>query len=384
LRAWDTSQCKIVGVVDLKPGTAELEALIGFCYHRVLLAHAAKCLAATRLSRSTQPYSLAGGQALINFKKPFNSFAAELAPTLRRYFTSTTQNNDPDIYEKAYVGSDDVTEYDRIPESLLRDRLTQRLHLSEDLIPTKANEPKLAKAIDRFRGDRPPEAQLQFITGSVGTGKSLLTRRYKELLQPENQGKATHWAFIDFNNAPEPLGAAQDWLCEQFVGSFHRENPRFDPYVNENLTRIFSQDLQRSRAVYDEIRKRISPVEAEKTRVSDLREWHANPQRLAIGICRHFARDRQEAVVVVMDNVDRLDLESQLAAFTLSLWFLDQSKAFVILQMRDETYERFKNTKPLVACTRFRRHRVRCFDGTGGVSWRDGSLHASSSLRLYG
>src|SRR5947207_5834636 len=27
-----------------------------------------------------------------------------------------------------------------------------------------------------------------------------------------------------------------------------------------------------------------------------------------------------------------------------------------------------------VACTRFRRHRVRCFDGTGGTSWRDGSL----------
>jgi hypothetical protein len=37
-----------------------------------------------------------------------------------------------------------------------------------------------------------------------------------------------------------------------------------------------------------------------------------------------------------------------------------------------------------VACTRFRRHRVRCFDGSGGVSWRDGSLHASSSLRLCG
>jgi hypothetical protein len=35
-----------------------------------------------------------------------------------------------------------------------------------------------------------------------------------------------------------------------------------------------------------------------------------------------------------------------------------------------------------VACTRFRRHRVRCFDGAGGGSWRDGSLLGSSSLRL--
>ncbi len=35
-----------------------------------------------------------------------------------------------------------------------------------------------------------------------------------------------------------------------------------------------------------------------------------------------------------------------------------------------------------VACCRFRRHRVRYFDGTGGGSWNDGSLRASSSLRL--
>jgi LuxR family quorum sensing-dependent transcriptional regulator len=37
-----------------------------------------------------------------------------------------------------------------------------------------------------------------------------------------------------------------------------------------------------------------------------------------------------------------------------------------------------------MACTRFRRHRVWCFDGTGGASWRGGSLHASSSLRRCG
>jgi type I restriction enzyme M protein len=36
----------------------------------------------------------------------------------------------------------------------------------------------------------------------------------------------------------------------------------------------------------------------------------------------------------------------------------------------------------ILACTRFRGHRVRCFDGAGGGPWRDGSLPASSSLRL--
>ena len=37
-----------------------------------------------------------------------------------------------------------------------------------------------------------------------------------------------------------------------------------------------------------------------------------------------------------------------------------------------------------MACSRFRRHRVRCFDGTGGESWRDEGLRGSSNLKLCG
>jgi hypothetical protein len=270
--AWDSNQCQTIEVDALQIGSNELETLIRFCHHRVLLTHAAKCLSAVRLSRSTQPYTLAGDRALITSKKAFNSFAAELAPTLRRYFTSVTQNNDPDIYQRAYVGSDDITQYDRILESLLKDRLTPRRPLFQELSPTRAKEPKLAKAIATYRDDRPPEGQLQVITGSVGTGKSLFARRYKELLQPEEQRKSTHWAFIDFNGAPEPIEEAHDWLCERFIESFRQENPRFDPFANENLTRIFSQDLQRKRGIYDEIKKKISAEEAErKARRTDVK-----------------------------------------------------------------------------------------------------------------
>jgi hypothetical protein len=56
---------------------------------------------------------------------------------------------------------------------------------------------------------------------------------------------------------------------------------------------------------------------------------------------------RQEVLVAVMDNVDRLDLKQQLHAFQLALLFMGETGSFVILQMRDETYERFKNKPPL-------------------------------------
>src|SRR5208282_5448844 len=48
------------------------------------------------------------------------------------------------------------------------------------------------------------------------------------------------------------------------------------------------------------------------------------------------------------------------------------------VEVRNILYEK----EVCLACTRFRRHRVRCFYGTGGESWRDEGLHGSSSLRL--
>ncbi len=37
-----------------------------------------------------------------------------------------------------------------------------------------------------------------------------------------------------------------------------------------------------------------------------------------------------------------------------------------------------------LACTRYRRHRVKVFDGAGGGLWRGGSTHESSSLKRFG
>ena len=344
---WDSTHELDLVVDDLRIGSSSIESLRAFCRHGVIADYAAKCLAAVRQQGFTKPYVRAGGQATINSKKAFNTFAADLSPTLRKYFTSASQNSDPEIYEKAYIGSDHVTTYDRILESLLKERLPMRRgSLTRDLRPTRSQEPSLAAAIGEFNETPSTEGQLQLITGGVGVGKSLFARRYKEFLQSDEQAKQTHWAFVDFNTAPPSLESAENWLCEQFIESFRRENPNFDPYANENLPRVFSRDIQKRNGVYAELRK-ASNVDEQRARAEDLRKWQDEPQRLAFGICRHFSGDRSEVFVTVMDNVDRLDLNNQLAAFQLTLWFLNQSGSFVILQMRDETYERFKGQPPL-------------------------------------
>src|SRR5258707_1702541 len=54
--------------------------------------------------------------------------------------------------------------------------------------------------------------------------------------------------------------------------------------------------------------------------------------------------------------------------------------ALVLSWLAQKWNQRCRKLAPLgsMACTRFRRHRVRCFDGAGGGSWRDGSLRERS------
>ena len=183
------------------------------------------------------------------------------------------------------------------------------------------------------------------ITGAVGTGKSLFIRRFKELLQSDVERQNTLWAFIDFNSVEGQVKTAQNWMCEKFLESFAEEN-QYDAYEAANWPQVFSVDLKRRKAIYDDIAL-SSHEQARMARATDLNQWIADPKKLAFGLTRHFCGERRATIVAVMDNTDRLSSEEQLDVFNLALWFMDQSRSFVVLNLRDETYERFKNVPPL-------------------------------------
>ncbi len=344
---WDSEPLLSAKVADLLPGTETLETLRRHCGSAKLAEHALDCLRGVRLERAVRPFNIAGGQALLLSTRPLNSFAAELSPVLRRYFSSQADNRDPDIYGRAYVNSAEATEYDRVLEALLKDRIASRLNpLAREIEPSRHGEPNLSKALDAFDQGRPKEGQLQLITGRVGAGKSLFIRRYINLLQPPNEKPNRLWSIVNFNDAPADLRDAQNWLCEAFLQSFVEENPDLDIYGEAALEHVFAVELNKQRGIYSALEK-ISKEDAQRKRISDIEGWKKDPQTLAFGICRYFGGIQRKLVAIVMDNVDRRELRDQLDAFQLALWFLKESRAFVVLQLRDETYERFKNVPPL-------------------------------------
>jgi hypothetical protein len=344
---WDAKPILGINVESLRAGSRELEELQANCNADQLEAHSIACLQQIRTQVAISPYALAGGTALLNAKLAANDFAAALSPILRRYFSPSSQESNSEIYERAYVDSTEITEYDHILEALLKDRLSvQRGTIVQQLEPGRHGEGHVDRAISDFARDRPPNGQLQIVQGSVGSGKSLFIRRYKELLQPDPLGNRTHWAFVDFNSSPADLAHAEIWLCSTFIESFQSENPTLDLTSRDVLRGIFSRNIQKRRVVYEELGS-VSREREAIARAEDLKEWQDNPEETARGIADYVLGSRREVLVTVMDNVDRLDLANQLHAFQLTLWFMQRTRCFIILQMRDETYERYKDRPPL-------------------------------------
>jgi hypothetical protein len=343
---WDAQPELTISVCDLRPGSAILERLCGASAFRALDDHAQACLRQVRTKTAQFPFEIAGGQSLLNAKLPVNTFASDLSPILRRYFTSN-QEDVHEIARKAYVNSAEVTSYDRVLESLLKERLSvQRDTLVQELQPDRKGEGLVARSISDFDKERPIGGQLQIIQGAVGSGKSLFVNRYHDVLQPQEAAARTRWAFVDFNFAPPNLSSAYGWLCEKFAEDFQERNPQLDLSSLQTLRGIFSRNIQKNKGVYEALRK-ASPEREEIARAEDLRRWHDDPRELARGIADYVLGSRREVLAVVLDNVDRLDLNEQLSTFQLALSFMAETKSFVILQMRDETYERSKNRPPL-------------------------------------
>jgi hypothetical protein len=343
---WDAEPSIVTNVQLLRVGARELDDLINLCGQDAL-DHLTRPISEKLSSLPfRRPFNQGAGPSQILSRIDPNTFAADLAPILRRYFSSRDQNTDPDIYSRAYISSNEVTSYDRILESFLKDRLT-RSKARIEIITSRRRSSEITKTISRFDETRPTGGDLQLVTGGVGAGKSLFARRYREFLQPEPLQEKNHWAFLNFNTAsPQDFLRINDWVCENFVKSVFDEGAPFNISDSGDQERLFAPDLEDRKAFYDRMES-ASQGRGALERARDIEAWRQDPLRLTKGISRFLQGDCGHNLIVVFDNVDRRETTAQLTAFEAALWFMDQTRALVILQMRDSTFEAFKNEPPL-------------------------------------
>ena len=344
---WDSAPIIDCTIENLVPGSKNLNDLRQLAGVGELTKIGNEVSERIRFKGFKRPFNQGEGPALLSSKVGTNTFAADLAPILVRYFTSRNQTDNAEIYERAYIKSSELNSYDRNLDSYLRDRIAlSKKSGRTELRPSSKEESNLGKVMRNYRQDRPIGGALQLITGGVGAGKSLFARRYKEFLQPKDLKSSCRWSFLNFNNMPAKMGEGKEWVCSNFVSSLLEEGAPLNPTDPDDQVRLFAPKLDERKSFYKRM-SAASPGRGDLERARDIEQWRQDPLVLAECASRYLQGDRGECLIVVFDNVDRRDSEDQLVCFQLALWFMAMTRSLVILQMRDVTFEIHKNEPPL-------------------------------------
>lgn len=344
--ASDTEQATHCRVAELLPGNEAHAAFLEYFNWERLSDLGRKIASRLRSKHFFVASHFAGGGAIMQDRIPSNSFAQDLAPVIRKYFSSDDAAAEDEILRYGYVSSDQLTKYERIFEDFLRTRTTPTSDRGGvSLTPTRSDEPNLTRAIRDFGADKPESGSIQLLIGGRGTGKSTFLKRYHRFLLPSDLSTRVRWARINFNEAPTDLSNLETWVCEKFIEAIRSDLNRDGTF---DLRKCFGVELRDLNEIYSDIRLR-DPHEYDRVIASQLSDLVRDKRVYAKAVARHLAGDRGDTLVVVFDNVDKRDRDQQLKIFELAQWFRAETRALIILALRNETYERHKHEPPLDA-----------------------------------
>jgi len=80
-----------------------------------------------------------------------------------------------------------------------------------------------------------------------------------------------------------------------------------------------------------------------------MKELVENKEKVVEAIARQYTGEKRFSLVVVFDNVDKRSRDVQLAIFEAAQWFKDLTRALVIVNLRDTTFEAHRDEPPLDA-----------------------------------
>lgn len=346
---WDSESSLLTfPCADVAPGSSPLSALLATIGREALEGNATKLSA----HFSSRPFfsvaNFMGGNARLSQQLGVNEFAEPLFPVLTRYFGSTSDETPEEVIDRAYVTSEELGTYEAVLETYLKDRGAHIAGNQLRVIETSRHKASgISTEIQKFASNPSFYSRVQLIVGSVGAGKSLFIHRfYRTLLSPEARQR-TRWAFLNFNALP-PESNLQDWIAEKFLTSFSEVNS-IDLFDLTQIERICSHEINRFNRGPNRRLKNADPVEFERRLATYLDGIVRNSTEFARCVTRHYSGEKGLGIVIVFDNVDRRSRDQQLAIFEAAQWFKDLTRAFVVVNLRDSTFEAHRDEPPLDA-----------------------------------
>lgn len=342
----DSAESESLAFSDFSPVGSQYLSFRAELRKLTLSEYAAELQRRLRPVDRVSPITFVGGNPIQNSELPPNEFAKELVPLIKAYFDPDRSRTPPSVVARAYCATDGITKYNELLESLLKDNIAKKKFPAAKSLSTTKKEAKALSNALKIAVES-PDTTLMLI-GGVGAGKSIFIDRYYSHLMDDHVRQESVWCFVDFNNAPDSLAGLETWIASEVLKDFPLRNDinaeEFD--AHESLLRYFAPDIAKLRRGPF---AKLTEAECENRIADELYKWTNDPLKFSSSLLRYHGGDRGKAIIVVFDNVDKRDRDQQLRVFQQVQYFREQHRCTVILSLRDETYDAFRNHPPLDA-----------------------------------
>jgi GTPase SAR1 family protein len=334
---------------DLRPGTDILAAYKAVLSKEELERRAQDlniAFQSRRFSRVPQFFT----NSQVSEQLGINPFTQDLFPIITRYFGQEADEAPDEIIDRGYVPTEDRSEYGALLEGYLKDRT--RIVADGTFQPVvatgKHETNKLTTEVRKYGQAIKKPGRVQLIVGAVGSGKSLFIRRFFKRMLPDDLKKKTMWAFINFNTELKSPAEIRHAVADGFIDSFAELN-NIDLDDLETLNKLFHPEM----AAFDrgpaKLLKNSDQQQYNQQRYFRMKELTENKEKVVEAIARQYTGEKRFSLVVVFDNVDKRSRDVQLAIFEAAQWFKDITRALVIVNLRDTTFEAHRDEPPLDA-----------------------------------
>lgn len=298
-------------------------------------------------TKYVKPVSQIGGKLAQNEELVENSYGRTLVFENRNIFDPETEEDRIDIVKNAYIISQKREQHmDPIYSEIKKIKLPSQQNST--LIASDAPN-ELVEKLSIGVQDRQNIYSLMLLIGNAGSGKSTFIRYFKTMYLEkyhQNLAKRCFWMYVNMNNAPGTQAEIYDWIRDILIENTKQQFSDIEFEDFEIIKSIFKDKI---RAFEKGIGQLLIDDKASYNKeLYKILAEHMSDKSNYLSSLFKFIKDYKEVIpIVVLDNCDKRDKDTQLLMFEVAQWLRTTYKCIVILPMRESTYDIYRYEPPL-------------------------------------
>lgn len=322
--------------------------LLKFCSNKELEEYANKPYQMARgNSKFNTPVSLLGGKRVQNEELEENPFGRTFIFENRRIFDPETEYDRSIIVENAYIPS---AKREQHIEPIYKEIRKFEIPGQDKVVSLATKEPVgLVQRLSLRIDDRNEAYSLFLIIGNVGSGKTTFIRYFQHIYLAKQHPQLANkcdWVFINMNQSPLTRIEIYNWIKNKIINELESNHNEINFYSLEIIKKIFRKEIYEfDVGIGSLLKNNESQYNIELYKI--LKEKMEDKTIYLKSLISYIKEQHYQLPIIVLDNCDKRNKEEQLLMFEVSQWLRTTFKCIIILPMRDNTYDQYKEEPPL-------------------------------------